>query len=469
MAVGTAKSMILRDALLVTPRGDLPIGALDVRLASLAIEKGILRAIGPYSLVKQQVAKSAETIVCREGDHCRYLAMPGFIDGHNHSRQTALRAHWTSAWGLDESRPQTRTEMVGLFQWFLLDALKAGVTFVCDWPEHPGFWDPKPMDQIVSKMGLRGCLRVALPHDRGLPLPDPREAADYLQQATRRLGGKVQLGVWIPEEDKPLFNHRLLKSLGKLQRRLGDAPVLFQMHLAESKKRRDACKNALARLRSEGFLRDSNAARTVFIHAIWLGARGIKSLASRRDRVGVISCPKFSDGRLAPLKELLRKGVPIGLGSDVAVPDPFTLVRNVVAMHAKRSERKQISFAEAFHMATLGGATVFDMADTIGSLEPGKQADIVLVKNPAAIDLALFREDQEPSETLRCERIETIGRLFARNVLGKDHVDTVLVGGKVVLRNGELPAPESEDAILRAGTRAALSILKRISANPQDA
>ena len=168
------------------------------------------------------------------------------------------------------------------------------------------------------------------------------------------------------------------------------------------------------------------------------------------------------------LAELLRKGVPVGLGSDVVPPDPFALIRSVVSIHAKRRESKRISFGEAFHMATLGGAAVFGLEEQIGSLEEGKQADVVLVKNPAAIDLDLFRDGDEQDDSRRQKRIDAVARLFTWNVLGKEHVDTVIVGGKTVLRHGAIPSGKPDQETVAAGRAAALAILKRSRGGPEN-
>jgi cytosine/adenosine deaminase-related metal-dependent hydrolase len=453
--------MILRDALVVTPLAKEPVGWLDVRVASIAVAGQTIRSIGPYEEVKRLCPRPAEEIDCRDGRYCRFLAMPGFVDGHNHSRQTALRAHWADGWGLSPSRPQNRQEMADLFRWFLLDALKAGVTFVGDWPEHPRLWNPNPLDQVLLKMGLRGCIRALLPHDRGEPLPDPDRAAGHLRRTLDRLSDRLQLAVWIPEEDKPLFSRRVLRFFGKLQRRMSQYPLLFQMHLAESKKRRNACRKALDCLFRQGLAGSSGRARTVFIHAIWIGKRGVRLLGQRSDRVGVVTCPKFSDGRLAPIGELLRKGVPVGLGSDVASPDPFALIRSAVAIHRSRKHSKQLSVGEAFSMATLGGAAVFGLEDRIGSLEAGKQADIVLVKSPTAIDLDMFHQTAAGDDAGHARKVATIARLLMSNALRREHVDTVIVGGKVILRDGSLPSRRLEDQIERAGRAVALAIMKR--------
>ena len=449
--------MILKDALIVTSRSDAPLGDLDVRVASLGIADGIIRCVGPYEMVKRKCPHAAEEMDCGAASGINYLVMPGFVDAHTHSRQMALQGYWESGWQVQHSKPQGEQEASDLFRWFVLDAVKAGVTFVCDWPEHPHLWNPKPLDQELRAAGLRGCLRVLLPHNRGEAWPSPAESVEKLRQTLRGLDNLVQLGIWIPEEDRKEFNDSILKLLGQLQEAKGGDRLSFQMHLAESRRRKEACPRALARLLENDLLRFSRVARTVLIHAIWLDPEETDVLIGMKDHVGVVTCPKFMDGRIAPIKELLVGGVPVGLGSDVAVPDQFQLISDLLSLHRSREEPLQISFGEAFYTATLGGAKVFGLEKRIGSIEEGKDADLILVRNPAAIDPQLF-----VAQSNRQERQKIIERLFTRNVLRREHVEKVLVQGRVVMEGGVIVSLAHQAVIEAAGKRTALAIVKRL-------
>jgi cytosine/adenosine deaminase-related metal-dependent hydrolase len=309
-------------------------------------------------------------------------------------------------------------------------------------------------------MGLRGCLRVLLPHNRGEPWPDVATAAARLRCTLRELPEEIRLGVWIPEEDKPEFQDSMLAWLGQLQAAMDGCPLLFQMHLAESRKRRAACDGAIFRLFEQGLIPCSGTARTALIHAIWLDPTELRALVGRRDHLGVITCPKFVDGRLAPIKELLQGGVPVGLGSDVAAADPLGLIRTLTALHQSRAESLRLSAGEAFHIATLGGAGVLGLEKQIGSLEAGKDADIVLLRSPAAIDPDLIAPGG--SERHSQEKAKVIERLFVRNVLRREHIDTVIVAGRVIVDGGTLISRDHEAAIVAAGKRAAGAIVKRL-------
>jgi guanine deaminase len=453
-----SRDILIKDVLLITSRSDKPVDYLDARITSIRIKGAKIDAVGPCEKVPQA---EDEEIPCGNG---QLIAMPGFVDAHNHSRQMAFQAFPESGWKDPQSLPKDQKEMSDIFKWFLLEALKAGVTFVCDWPEHPDLWDPAPLDQVLQEIKLRSCIRVLLPHDREEPLPDPhttakklQETFDHLRKAAKEEHDMIQLAIWVPQENSPEFNRPVLRFLGDLRWHMGSEPLSFQMHLAESEKRRAACERALDRLVWEGLIRSSGTARTVPIHAIWIDDKDLSILAERKDQVGVVICPKFSDGRIAPVKELLSADIPVGLGSDASVPDPFKLIRDVVSIHKSREASNKISFEEAFYMATLGGAKVFGLDKHIGSIEEGKDADIVLVKNPAAIHPEVFSEN-----TPRKKRIEAIRRLFVRNVIRREHVHTVIVRGEKLVNEGKLCIyGQNEDGIANAGREAALRIMKR--------
>jgi cytosine/adenosine deaminase-related metal-dependent hydrolase len=460
LAVMNNRDILIRDALIVTSRSDKPVGYLHAEINCIRIKDGKIDAIEP-----NLCAEGEEVIECKSGE---LIAMPGFVDAHNHSRQMALQAFPESGWKVPDSLPKGKKEMRAIFRWFLLEALRAGVTFICDWPEHPDLWNPAPLDQVLQKMKLRGCIRVLLPHDRGASLPHPQVAAKRLRATFCRLGDAakeriIQLAVWVPEEDKPEFNRPVLSFLGNLRSCMGSEPLFFQMHLAESRRRRKACARALDKLIREGLAKSSGTARTVFIHAIWIDDRDLCILADRKNQIGVVTCPKFSGGRIAPIKELLNSGVPVGLGSDVSLPDPFALVRKAVSIHRSREESKQISYGEAFHMATLGGAKIFGVHNQTGSIEKGKDADIVLVRNSAAIDPGIFLQGNDRDDCYRRARIKAVRRLLARNVIRREHVDTVIVRGEKLVEKGRLRIDGSkEERIEKAGRIVARSIMNRL-------
>ena len=134
-------------------------------------------------------------------------------------------------------------------------------------------------------------------------------------------------------------------------------------------------------LAAEGLL----GSNLVAAHCVHADGEEIELLATRG--VGVAHCPR-SNGYLgcgvAPLEELRAAGVAVSIATDSPASTPsldmFEEIRSAIIGARSRAGRPDaLSAAEALELATLGGARVLGMADRIGSLVPGKQADLVVI------------------------------------------------------------------------------------------
>ena len=82
----------------------------------------------------------------------------------------------------------------------------------------------------------------------------------------------------------------------------------------------------------------------------------------------------------APVPQMLERGIPVGLGNDGWIYDPFENMRCALTVHRLATGNPSIIGAEEIlRMATLDGATCYGLEHEIGSIEPGKLADIVLL------------------------------------------------------------------------------------------
>jgi len=136
----------------------------------------------------------------------------------------------------------------------------------------------------------------------------------------------------------------------------------------------------IALLRNVGLLRDD----TLLIHGVRVTPEEVQAIA--RAGCGVAHCPA-SNARLghgiAPLGEYLRAGARVGLGSDsVASNDRMDLLEEArLASTLQRTlthRHDAVTARAALRLATLGGAEALRMDDAVGSLEIGKQADLVV-------------------------------------------------------------------------------------------
>jgi cytosine/adenosine deaminase-related metal-dependent hydrolase len=128
----------------------------------------------------------------------------------------------------------------------------------------------------------------------------------------------------------------------------------------------------------------------VAAHCVMVDAEEIDLLASTQ--TGVAHCPR-SNGALgcgvAPLAELREASVRVGIGTDSPASAPsfdfFEELRNVVFAARARAQRPDVlSAAEALELGTLGSARALGLDDDVGSLVPGKAADMAVVSLEAS-------------------------------------------------------------------------------------
>jgi cytosine/adenosine deaminase-related metal-dependent hydrolase len=130
---------------------------------------------------------------------------------------------------------------------------------------------------------------------------------------------------------------------------------------------------------------DAFDADVVAVHCVQVSPSDIEVL--RKYDVAVAHCPK-SNAKLgcgvAPVEGFLRAGLRVGIGTDSLasnnILDMFDEMRMVIYLQrATQSDAGCIGAGQVLEMATLGGAGVLGLADRVGSLEPGKRADLICV------------------------------------------------------------------------------------------
>ena len=160
--------------------------------------------------------------------------------------------------------------------------------------------------------------------------------------------------------------------------------------------------------------------------------------------VGVAHCPRsngFLGCGVAPVEELLAAGIPVGIATDSPASTPsfdvFEELRAaIVAARARAGRPDALPAARALELATLGGARVLGIADEVGSLVPGKQADLAVV-------------------SLEGSPFDPVEDAAAAVVLGgsPDRVAATLVRGEDRYRRGTSAWPDSRRAARKARSR----------------
>ena len=176
--------------------------------------------------------------------------------------------------------------------------------------------------------------------------------------------------------------------------------------------------------------------RASFAHAIWLTDADVGLLAEHGCRVAhnPSSNLKLGSG-IAPVRKYLDAGVPVGLGIDGANSSDkgsvFYQAHLAALLHCVRDGDAQrgISPLEALRMAAWGGAAVMLMEDRLGSIEAGKQADLVVLNRTLN-----FEPWIDPVNSL----------VFAED---GESVDRVFIEGEEVVRDGRAVGVDREELL----------------------
>ncbi len=218
----------------------------------------------------------------------------------------------------------------------------------------------------------------------------------------------------------------------------GQYDVLLHTHLAETRDEDDFCieKKGLRPvdfMEKVGWLNE----RSWFAHLVWLSDEDIKKLAEHD--CGLAHCPSSNmrlGSGIARVKEMKEAGMRIGLAVDGSSSNDtgnmLLEIRNALMLQRVLKGADALSPRDVLEFATLGGAKVLRMDDYIGSIEPGKSAD-----------LAAFRLDT----------LSMAGGLsdpLASLVLCDPHKsDLVIINGKIRVQNGRIVDGELSELIKR--------------------
>ncbi|WP_347977556.1 8-oxoguanine deaminase [Microbacterium sp. ProA8] len=238
----------------------------------------------------------------------------------------------------------------------------------------------------------------------------------------------------------------LLREAAMLARSLG---VRLHTHASETVEEDAYCAEHFGRtptqyLEELGWLGDD----VWMAHGVHLDAPAIERYAATG--TGVAHCPS-SNARLAagiaPVRALLDAGVPVGLGVDGSASNESGQlgieIRESVLMNRLRTGSESMSVRDGLRIATMGGARVLGRQQEIGSLEPGKLADIAVWQVDGIEHAGIL----DPVAALGLGALPPLKRLY--------------VGGKTVVEDGTLVTVD-EGRLAREVAAASVALAERL-------
>lgn len=399
----------------------------------IAFEGSSIVEVGRSDELKNRYPK-AEII-----DATDKIVLPGLIDSHVHFFQCLYRGlgddlplvDWLKKciWPLSKTLGREESRIGTLL--CALEMLKTGTTCAVD--SHYITRDKYCYDGIaeaIETIGLRGMVVRSTVNQA--PAPEyfhedidtaVREAARVIETYHGKAEGRIK--VRVEPLNEALASSDMIKAMSQVARNYS---IGFSMHLAEVKSRVDEIKQKYG-LSSVAYLNSLGALgpNSLLAHCIWLEDGDFDLLADTDTKVvhNSVSNQYLADG-VAQVPRLLKRGVNVVLGADGAASnnnqDMFEVMKSAVLLQKVHTLDSQSLTAEkALEMATIDAARALGMEDEIGSLEPGKKADIILVD--------LLRPEMTPS-------ISNVSNLVY-SAKGSS-VDTVIVDGRTVVENKRL-------------------------------
>jgi 5-methylthioadenosine/S-adenosylhomocysteine deaminase len=362
------------------------------------------------------------------------IAMPGFVNGHIHLWQTALRGI-AADWTLDHYFSVLIGKVVGLYTpqdayignlVGALDQINSGVTTLFDWCHIVN--TPAHADAAVDALreaGIRAIFAYGTPMTLfGTKEPHPADARRMRHERLSSSEALVTMALAIRGTD---FAPGTAEADITFARDLG---VIASFHVACAK--HGPRPQSMQSLAQQGLLgKDIN-----LVHANFLSADEFRLVANHGATVSVTPEVEMQMGLgLPPTGAVLAAGAELNIGTDVVTgvsTDMFTQMRFLIqtqrALANDQFHRREVmpdklavTVADALELATIRGARCFGLDRRIGSLTPGKDADVVLLRRS---DINM-RAASDPIAAIVLHA-------------GVANVDTVIVGGNIVKQNGKL-------------------------------
>ena len=390
---------------------------------TVAIRGNRIEAVGPAAQLAVRFPEA------RRLDATGRIVMPGLINTHTHVPMTLFRGAADDldltgflydrifpleARFVDEEFVRWGTRMA------CLELLRGGVTTFVDM-----YYYEDAIAEEAARCGMRAVVGETL---LDFPAPDHEtwaEALAYTERFLERWKGHALVTAAVAPHATYTVSAEHLQQAHALAAK-HDAPLL--MHLAEARSEVELIRERHAAGPVEyvaglGIL----DARVVAAHMIWPTPAEIELLA--KGKVGVAHCPQSNmkgGSGVAPVPALLAAGVAVGLGTDGSASNNdlslWEEMDSAAKLHKVTSGDPTVLDARTvLAMATRLGATAIGMQQQIGSLEPGKRADLILVRTDAIHQIPSY----DPYS------------LLVYSTKAED-VDTAIIDGQVVMAAGRV-------------------------------
>ena len=406
---------------------------------SVAVAGDTIAAIGPVSAFDSRKAKR---VIDAHGG----LILPGLINTHTHAAMALFRGLADDlplmTWLNDHIFPaeaKLTEEMVRQgTRLACAEMIRSGTTCFCDM-----YLYEDAVAEAASECGMRAVVGEVL-YDFPSPNYGPIDKGfEYTARMMARWAGDPLIRIAVEPHSPYLCQPSLLERAARLA---GENGALLVIHVAETENEAVQIKEKYGAT-PVGHLGNLNllGPNLVACHGVVLSPGDIDLLARFDVKVShnAESNMKLASG-IAPIPDLLSAGVCVGLGTDGCASnnnlDLFAEMDMAAKLHkVKRLDPTVLDAATTLQMATSNAARVLGMERIIGSIEPGKRADLIVV------------DTAKPHLTPMYEPVSHL--VYAAR---GDDVRHSVINGKVVMEDRELERIDMDKVLADAGQLALL-------------
>ena len=377
---------------------------------AVAVRGDSIVGVGPRAEIESEF-DAPKTIDARDT-----LILPGLINGHAHAAMSLFRGiaddlaldEWLQKYIFPaEARNVTEDFVTWGTRLGVLEMLRGGITTYADM-----YYFEDAVARATKDAGMRGVLGETV---IDFPAPDNKtlgQTFQYTQEYINHWKGDALITPAVAPHSIYTCSEKTLEDSAALARRNG-VPILIHIaeapfELQQSREKHGA--TPVAYLQRIGLLGPD----VVGAHCVWVNAADIAALA--HFGVGCINNPSSNMKTAAgvmPVIEMLAAGEPIGLATDGAASNNNLDLFEEMDLAAKlqkitRMDPRALPAEQVVEMATIGGARALHLDKQIGSLEPAKKADVIVIDTTAPHATPMYNVYSELVYALKASDVRTV-------------------------------------------------------------
>lgn len=402
---------------------------------AVAIRGDSIIAVGPRAEIESKFASTQ--IIDAHGA----LVLPGLINGHAHAAMSLFRGladdlsldEWLQKYIFPAEARNVTPEFV---EWGtklgVLEMLRGGITIYADM-----YYFEDVVARVTKEAGMRGVLGETV---IDFPAPDNKNLEQVLAYTQRYLDhwkGDPLIVAAVAPHSIYTCSEKTLQDAAALARR-NSSPILIHIAEARFELEQSRAKHGatpVAYMERIGLLGPD----VIGAHCVWVDQADIATLA--HFNVGCTNNPSSNMKTAAgvmPLPEMIAAGEPVGVATDGAASNNNQDLFEEMDLAAKlqkvsRMDPRVLPAKQVVEMATINGARALHLENLIGSLEPGKKADLILVDIGSAHATPMYDVYSEIVYALKASDVRT-----------------VVIAGKIVMKERQMLTLNEKEILAKA-------------------